>query len=82
MSRGNFEASGRILKPDGTLLNNYKYNFRVCSLPSLYIWKLLWDASIAIETGPTVATAFFKAFSLPRGLISTKPVSVAPTVSL
>ena len=46
-------------------------------LPSLYDWKDMWPASMATETGPTVATASFRASSSPDGM-STNPLSVAP----
>uniref|UniRef100_A0A182N3W3 Uncharacterized protein n=1 Tax=Anopheles dirus TaxID=7168 RepID=A0A182N3W3_9DIPT len=41
-------------------------------------WNDSCDASIATDTGPTVASAFFSACSSPCGM-STKPRSVAPT---
>ena len=46
----------------------------------LYSWNDMWLASIATEIGPTVATADWRSDSLLL-LMSTNPVSVAPTLA-
>ena len=50
-------------------------------LPWLQNWNVGWLASIATETGPTVATADFNASSSP-GVISTNPTNLRERITI